>query len=316
MVINTLIFVQIIVAMKNLMAEEEFASVTMKPELERVQPGFGKSFHYQRFHDAAPNKTPVWHYHPEVELVYIAKGNGKRHIGNHISYYTSGDLLLIGPNVPHYGFTDRFSSANHENIVQFDPEIVLPALQKLPEMAALEGLLERSRHGLTFFGKTKKKVGALTDELVVLNDFDRLLVIFKILRLLADSEEYHTLNVQTPTVRTSLQDHVRIKVIVNHVIEHFQEDIPLEEISALINMTPPSFCRYFKKQTGKTFTQYVNEFRVTHACKLLSETSRQIADVCFDCGFNNFAHFNNQFKRITAQTPSQYRAAFRVLVTG
>ena len=251
-----------------------------------------------------------------MELVYIAKGNGKRHIGNHVSYYTSGDLILMGPNLPHYGFTDRFSSANQENVIQFDPKVMQQALGRFPELAAINDLFERSRHGLTFYGKTKKKVGELTDKMVVLNNFERLLMVFRILNVMAHSTEYSILNVQTPTVQTKLQDHVRIKLIFNHVIEHFQEDISLDEISALINMTPPSFCRYFKKQTGKTFTQFVNEFRITHACKLLSETSRQIADICFDCGFNNFAHFNNQFKRISSQTPSQYRAAFKVLITG
>ena len=301
--------------MSSLLAEEEFASVASKPELERVQPGFGRSIFFRKYNTEKPNQGPGWHYHPEIELVYIARGNGKRHIGNHISYYTSGDLILIGPNLPHYGFTDRFSSANEEVVIQFEGEKFLPLLGHLNELRPIRELLKRSQHGLTFHGKTKKKIGEITEKMVVQSDFDRLLSLFQILNILSGSKEYHTLNVNSPTLQTTLQDHVRIKVVFNHVIEHFHSDIPLEEISKLINMTPPSFCRYFKKQTGKTFTHFVNEFRITHACKLLSETSRQIADICFECGYNNFAHFNNQFKKITGQTPSEYRAAFKMMIT-
>lgn len=301
--------------MNTILAEEEFALVPQKPQLEKVDPSFGRSLSFMRFNDTAPNNDPVWHYHPEIELVYVESGNGKRHVGNHISYYTAGDLVMIGSNLPHFGFTDRLTSKNRENIIQFHPKILDNALVDIPELSKIPDLLKRSQHGLSFYGKTKKNAGEITNEMTVQGPFDQFLSFLKLLNLLAESSEYNLLNAGQLTLQASLQDHVRIKIIFNYVMEHFQVDITLKEVAAIVSMTIPSFCRYFKKQTGKTFTQFVNEFRITHACKLLSETSRPISDICFACGFNNFAHFNKQFKKITKQNPSQYRSLFKQVIS-
>ncbi len=301
--------------MNSLLAEEEFAFVNHKPSLEKVEHSFGRSFTFMRFNDMQPNNDPVWHYHPEIELVFVEQGNGKRHIGNHISYYTDGDLVMIGSNLPHYGFTDRLTVRNRENIIQFHPDIIQQAFDKVPELRKISQLVNLSQHGLSFYGETKKKVGELTNKMAIQSHFEQFISLLSILNILASSDEYHQLNASKMTVQASLQDHVRIKVVFSHVIDNFQANIPLEKVASLINMTVPSFCRYFKKQTGKTFTQFVNEYRITHACKLLSETSRPISDICFECGFNNFAHFNKQFKKITAQNPSNYRAEFKQVVS-
>jgi len=222
---------------------------------------------------------------------------------------------MIGSNLPHYGFTNRLTSRHRENIIQFNPGLFQHTLEDLTELSKIKDLLIRSQHGLSFFGKTKEKVGAITDQMALQGSFEQLLSLLKVLHLLAQSKEYHILNVSQVTLQSSLQDHVRVEVIFNHAMSHFKSDTSLEEVSALVNMTVPSFCRYFKKQTGKTYTQFVNEFRVTHACKLLSETSRPVSDICFECGFNNFAHFNKQFKKVTGQNPSSYRADYKQVIT-
>ena len=115
------------------------------------------------------------------------------------------------------------------------------------------------------------------------------------------------LNADTVPLIVSSQDGDRINHIYNYVREHFQQELPLEVIASEIAMTVPAFCRYFKKHTQKTFTQFVNEFRIVHACKLLSEEQMSVADVCFECGFNNFSHFNRQFKKVTGFSPTQYK---------
>jgi AraC-like DNA-binding protein len=168
---------------------------------------------------------------------------------------------------------------------------------------------------MSFYGKTKAKVGQLLDEMVVMNHFDRLLHTLRILQVMANSDEYRILNASKVTIEINQQDKDRIKLIYDFVRENFQKEISLEEMSILTNMTVPSFCRYFKKQSGKTFTQFVNEFKVIHACKLLSETGRTVADICFECGFNNFSHFNKQFKIVTGKSPSDYRSEFRLVIS-
>lgn len=269
---------------------------------------------FRAFSEGPLEEVRVWHYHPEIELVFVDKGHGKRHIGHHISYYTDGDLVLIGSMVPHYGYKNRLTDHTREHIIQFLPEVITGTVDKLPEFKSIQRLLQRAQHGVIFRGGIKDKIGKIMDAMTIQDSFDQLLSLFMILRTLASTDDYTILNASKLTIQARLQDHMKIEVVYNYVLAHFERDISLEEISTFVNMPVSSFCRYFKKQTGKTFTAFVNEVRVTHACKLLSETSRQIADICFDCGYNNFAHFNKQFKKITGQNPSQYRSSFRQVI--
>jgi len=297
-----------------MIAEEEFSRQPQKPQLKRINTDFGQSVAFKAFSENSDNSSPIWHYHPEIELVYVDRGQGKRHIGHHMSYYTSGDLVLIGSMVPHYGYKERLTDHAREHVIQFLPEVITQGLGALPEFEDIILLLDKAQHGMIFTGKTKEKVGEITSQMTVQNSFEKLLSLITILKLLAKSEDFEMLNVSKMTVKAKLQDHVKIEVVYNFVLEHFRREISLLEVSTFVNMAASSFSRFFKKQTGKTFTTFVNEVRITHACKLLSETSRQIADICFDCGYNNFAHFNKQFKKVTGQNPTQYRSAFRPLV--
>ncbi|MEM8765568.1 MAG: AraC family transcriptional regulator, partial [Bacteroidota bacterium] len=103
--------------------------------------------------------------------------------------------------------------------------------------------------------------------------------------------------------------------VFNHVKQNFKEDISLDEMADMVSMTVPSFCRYFKKITNKTFTQFVNEYRLVHASKLLAEQPMSITQVCFESGFNNFSHFNKSFKAFTGQNPSEYRNQLKAVLT-
>ena len=138
-------------------------------------------------------------------------------------------------------------------------------------------------------------------------DFQRLLSILNILNELGNSKEYQVLNAQGFSLQTEVKDNDRINIVFNYVKTNFKEEITLEEIADLVSMTVPSFCRYFKKITNKTFVQFVNECRLVHASKLLAEKPISITEVCFESGFNNFSHFNKSFKAFTGQNPSEYR---------
>jgi len=139
--------------------------------------------------------------------------------------------------------------------------------------------------------------------------------LLKVMHLLAQSKEYEILNASAVTIETDPKSNERIKTVYDHVRANFQRTISLDEIASLSNMTVPSFCRYFKKLTGKTFTQFVNEFRIAHACKLLSETPNTIAHISYECGYNNFSHFNKHFKLYTGKNPSAYRDEFKRVVS-
>ncbi|MGI9544173.1 MAG: AraC family transcriptional regulator [Cyclobacteriaceae bacterium] len=285
-----------------------------KPAFEKINPTFGSSISLKQYADPCRNELPSWHFHPELELVYVNGGSGKRHIGSHLSYFNHGELIFIGANLPHFGFTDRLTSNQSETIVQMREDFLGEHFFSIPEMAIIQSLFEKAKLGLSFHGKTKRKVGRKMEKLSKYDPYDRLLKLLNILRDLALSEEYVILNVDGFVLETQLQDNDRINVIFNFVRDHFKRTIPLEEIAEKVSMTVPAFCRYFKKSSGKTFTQFVNEYRLVHASKLLAEEPTSITDICFKSGFNNFSHFNKQFKQFTGKSPSVYRKELRQLV--
>lgn len=287
---------------------------TPKPTFEKISPEFGSSLLVKQHSEQVENNLPFWHFHPELELVYVNKAKGKRHIGSHLSYFNNSQLILIGENLPHSGFTDRFTSSGTETIVQFEKEFLGDDFFKKPEMIAISTLFERAKKGILFGIQTKQRLG---DKIVALNEaanFERILLFLEILHELANTEDYTLLNADGYAFEIKPQDNLKIEVVFSHVRENFQRPIPLEEIADKVSMTIPAFCRYYKKVTGKTFTQFVNEFRVVHATKLLAESHSSITDVCFESGFNNFSHFNKLFKKFTGKSPLKYRNEMKQLV--
>lgn len=279
----------------------------LKPAFEAIEPDFGYSYTYQKFDAMKPNKNLVWHYHPEIELVYVNGGNGKRQIGSHVSYYTQGDLILIGSNLPHCGFTDACTGNTSESVVQMKTDFLGSDFFDIPEMRNIRQLFERAKGGIAFTGSAKKKIGEKIEILEYKSDFQRLLAILNILNELGNTEEYQILNADHLSMETQSKENERINTIFNFVKENYREAISLEEVAEITHMTVPSFCRYFKKVTNKTFVQFVNEYRMVHASNLLAENELSITEICFESGFNNFSHFNKSFKAFTGMSPSEYR---------
>lgn len=281
--------------------------ITKKPAFEKISPSFGSSILVKQHNEKRQNNRPFWHFHPEIELVYVNKGQGKRHIGNHLSYFNNSQLIMLGANLPHNGFTDRLTVNGTETIIQFKPDFLGDSFLKMPEINELTLLFERAKKGLLFKPETKKIVGPKIENLLNFTGFERVLKLLEILNDLASAEDYTILNIDGFVLETTPQDSAKIDIVFNFVNTNFQRHISLEEISDKVSMTVPAFCRYFKKATGKTFTKLVNEYRVVHATKLLSESQSSITDICFECGFNNFSHFNKQFKTFTGKSASNYR---------
>tara|TARA_R110001592_G_scaffold78428_2_gene235263 strand:+ start:3968 stop:4840 length:873 start_codon:yes stop_codon:yes gene_type:complete len=288
--------------------------IQTKPTLEKITPNFGSSLLVKKHEEFLKTIVPFWHFHPEIELVYVNKGKGKRHIGNHISYFNNSQLVLIGSNLPHVGYIDRLTTNGSETLIQFKPDFLGSEFFKIPEMIAVEALFERAKKGIRFNIEIKQRIGAKIEALVELDGVHRITSFLEILNDLATTDDYTLLNANGFAFETIPQDSNKIEVIYNHINEHFREHISLDEISSLVSMTVPAFCRYFKKSTGKTFTKLVNEYRVVHATKLLAESNSTITDVSFECGFNNFSHFNKLFKNFTGKSASKYRSEMKNLI--
>ncbi|WP_053970680.1 AraC family transcriptional regulator [Mangrovimonas sp. ST2L15] len=290
----------------------------IKATYEKVTTGFGNSIlvrhHTEAINDVIKKSNGKWHFHPEIELVYVNKGKGKRHIGNHLSYFNNSQLMLLGSNLPHYGFTDRLTSNGSETIIQFKPDFLGDLFFDKPEMTNIKQLLERAKQGILFKPETKKEVGPKIQSLVTFEGFERIIKLLEILNELGLSKDYTLLNVDGFAFETEPKDNEKLNIIFKFINNNFKRAISLEEIADKVSMTEPAFCRYLKKATGKTFTRLVNEYRVVHATKLLNESQLSITDVCFESGFNNFSHFNKLFKEITGKSASKYRAEIKHII--
>jgi AraC-like DNA-binding protein len=285
-----------------------------KPAFEKISPSFGSSVLVKRHDEKRKNSHAFWHFHPEIELVYVNKAKGKRHIGTHLSYFNNSQLLLLGSFLPHNGFTDGLTAKGSETVVQFKPDFLGENFFNIPEMSTINALFERAKKGILYATETKKIVGPKIERLADLEGFDRISKLLDILNDLAKAEDYTILNANGFAFETQPQDSTKIDLIFKHVNSNFQQQIPLEDIADVVSMTVPAFCRYFKKATGKTFTKLVNEYRVVHATKLLSESQKSITDICFECGFNNFSHFNKLFKEFTGKSASKYRSEMKLII--
>lgn len=286
-----------------------------RANLEVIKPKFGSSFQLKHYLEGMiNNNASFWHFHPELQLTYVKGGKGVRHVGNHISHYKNGDLILIGSNLPHKGLTDAHTGHKAEVVVQFTEDFLGDKIDSIPEFQSIHNLFQRSLNGLAFKGNTKQEMGLRIESLSQLSQFDALIELIRILHELSESDEYESLSASGLTVQLTQQDNDRASKVFQYITDHYTEVISLEDISELANMTVPSFCRYFKKLTNKTFTNFVNEYRILEACKIIAEEKISISDTCYRVGFNNIAHFNNHFKKITGVPPSSYRKDVKEIV--
>ncbi|MCH3883565.1 AraC family transcriptional regulator [Tenacibaculum aquimarinum] len=285
-----------------------------KPTLKKIKLTFGSSIVAIQETKKRKRSEAFWHFHPEVEMVYVNKGKGRRHIGNHLSYFNNSQLILIGSNLPHNGFVDRLTSKGKETLVQFHPELLGNTLNSIPEMKNILQLLERAKNGILFKSEIKKVVGPKIEKLPKHEGIKRFTKLLEILELLALTDDYTLLNENGYVFEIQPQDTDKIDKILKYVNKNFQSQITLDQIADVANMTVPAFCRYFKKVTGKTFTQFVNEYRVFYASKLLTESQSSVTDICFECGFNNFSHFNKVFNDVIGKSASKYRNEIKSLL--
>jgi AraC-like DNA-binding protein len=289
----------------------------MKPQLLKVQVGPSFSFSVRK--DVAPFFYNRWHYHPEVELIHIGKGTGTQFIGDHISRFREDDVLLVGSNLPHYWRCDERYFQNNPSlhakatVVHFMEEFWGKAFLEIPENKPVKDLLLRSKKGIAVDGRIKKDVISLLQQMTMAQETERLILLLKALYLIAKNKQ-NTLLSSTgfqPAVINGDTD--RINDIYAYSIAHFKEKITLEEIAAVAHISENSFCRYFKTRTRKTYSRFLQELRIGHACKLLIENRLTLAQVCEESGFNNFTNFYRYFKAITGKTPAEYQKQYAMM---
>jgi AraC-like DNA-binding protein len=275
----------------------------MKIQKEVVVPDPGLSF--KLFSPSLRNNF-FWHYHPEIELVYVEAVAGIRHVGQHISSFTESDLLLIGPNIPHLNFDYGIETDYHQIVVQLKEDFLGDAFAKTPEFHAIHTLFEKASLGLSFSGNTKHAIAEKLRQMQQHPPFRQLMSLLNVFQILASSDEVTQLNDKDTSIKLFLDDKIRMGSVYNYIHSNYNRHTDINEVASSVHLSTPAFCRYFKKQTKMTFTDFVNQYRITQAKTLLVK-GMSVTETCFEVGFESLSHFNKLFNKVTGQNPSAFR---------
>lgn len=250
------------------------------------------------------------HSHKNFELNFISSGAGRRIVGDNISGFEKGDLVLMGPDLPHCWELLEEDQMAFCIVTHFSEDIVTSDFFKMPELEKVVNLLKESKRGLRFKIKDGKKIRQVLEKMTQLEGLDYYIHLLRIFNKLLKTEEREKLSNPIAQGGNFTRNLEKINMVYEYVFQHIQEGVKLEAAAAILNMAPNSFCRFFKKKTGLTFMEYVKRVRVGIAAKLLAETDKQVTQICFESGYNNLANFNFYFKNIMGKTPSEYRRSF------
>jgi AraC-like DNA-binding protein len=246
-----------------------------------------------------------WHFHPQYELTLITKGNGKRLVGNHVANFSSPDMVLIGPNIPHCWSNLRNSSGYS---LQFTLDGNLP-LGQLDEMRALEETLQQAHFGIRFTGPVVDRVKTALKAIVGQSMLARLAKFIEVMGEIATAPIVDRHLLCDTSLTHNQHDHhmAAISRAVGYVLANLEEEIRLEDLLKVTSMSKPTFCRQFKSHTGRSLTTFINEVRIANARRLLTETEQSITQIAYESGFQNLSHFNVQFRKTSNESPSEFR---------
>ena len=269
------------------------------------------------FDEEKPHFKVPWHFHPEIEILFVFKSSGTSYIGDSINSFNKGAISIIGENVPHWWKSDKkyFDGQIKDGIkaliIQFKKEIFDTNFINIPEMNSIKELLEKSKRGIQFLGKSREQLGKQMVKIFKLKEIKRITELILLLDIMANTNEYkfHASIGYSKIINT--YDFYRFNKIHEFMVNNFTRQISLKDVCNIVNMSPTALCRYFKKHTGKTLFSFLNEIRIGHACKLMIEENTSVSNACFGSGFNNLSHFNYQFKRKMNLTPTEYLLAYK-----
>jgi AraC-like DNA-binding protein len=280
---------------------------TKKPFLEVVPIGQDSSL---RLHHNLETKACMmmsWHFHPEIELVCIPKGKGRLSIGNKDYEYQNGAMVLLHSNIPHKSFDNGFESEEYEEVVlQILPEQLDKLLVNFNEFQRISQLIKAAQQGVVLpLDKANDFYQTRFYSLLNTSSIQRLLTFIEVLDELSKAN-YQILGVLSSNNLNPF-DAERISRVFDYIATQFMNDISSQSAADLLNLTDSSFCRFFLKHTQKTFKKVLNEYRITHACKLLSNTNKSMEIIAYESGYGTQSFFNRMFKAEMLMTPMVYR---------
>lgn len=285
-------------------------------KLHRLNRENPKNSSFSVTNHKVPNFLKVWHYHPELELVFTIRSSGTRFVGDSIKKFEEHDVVLIGKNLPHMWLNDDvYFEGNDELIaedivVHFRKEFLGIDFMAVTEMKPVFDLLNRASHGIKFLNLKGKVLRLLKKIATIEVGVERTLIFVKLLDLLARHKEHEILCSATFVNSFRKNQNAILDRTYEFVFENFADSINLSDVAKVANMNPSAFSRFFKRANQKTFSKYLNEVRVGYACRLLLDRESNITAICYESGFNNISNFNRQFRSIMNLSPSAYRTTF------
>jgi len=281
----------------------------MKPHFHKVPQQLESSFSIRR--DSSFGS--LWHYHPELELHYLIRGEGVRFIGDNISNFSDGEIVLLGENLPHkwHCREDDITQDGVEAIVlHFSSNFMGKDMLSLPEARLLPLLFEKAKRGMVIINGSRDKLIPLIEAVLKAEGLERLIALLSILKVLSETKDYHEVTRKSSFYQSNKYETDRLNVVCSYTMANYSQPISLEQIAAISNLTVTSFCRYFKLMTNKTYYDFLTEIRISHACHFLIEDKMSVDQIADKCGFYNISNFYRQFKKVIGVTPLTYKREY------
>lgn len=257
--------------------------------------------------------TPLnrWHSHPEYELHLITQTRGRAFVGDYIGEFEPGALFLTGPNLPHNWISDDYWKENpvetRDMLVQFSQDSIAQLTAAFPEFGEMGNMWELAKSGIEFEGFDPTFARGHLERIRSTRGAERIVAFLRFLVRINEHAEKKALSVVSLSQFESNSKHARIGTVIDHITQHFADEISLDQAAGMAMMSPTAFSRNFQKVTGNKFVEFVNRVRIGHACSLLYATDDQVSRICFEVGFQNLANFNRHFLKMKHMTPSAYR---------
>lgn len=252
-----------------------------------------------------------WHYHPEFEMLYLPDAKGVNFIGDSIEAIHPGEIVLLGPNLPHATKRDIPYYEKHPEedpkviCIQFEMNFLGQEVWQKPEFLLIGEMLAKAGRGIRFVGKTADTAAPLIMKMMAQKGVRKIMLLLCVLEELAHSGQFNFIS-SCGFMKNFDETDEKINKVYEYTINNFREDIPLEKICSLVYLSQSAFCRYFKSHTAKTYNEFLTEVRIGYACKLLLQGRLNISQICFECGYKNISNFNRHFKEVMHVTPSEY----------
>lgn len=279
----------------------------MRTLIQKIHIEEDKSFACRTYR--TPDFETNWHKHEECELILITEGHGTALIGDYVGNYAAGDIFFLGSELPHWFRKSHHKITGSALVVHFKKDFWGDAFLQLPEMKQIKGLLNGKNNGLAIKPSLRKTISPLMKEMEHSAGLNRLYALMICLQAISKPSTAEVLTADF-SFSSSTKENSAIEKIFDYSLKHYLKQITLQEVADIAGMSIPTFCRFFKKNIKKSYFDFLKELRIGHACKLLQTTTEPVMDVCYNSGYNSWAHFSKQFKQVKGTTPSRYRKQY------